>query len=177
MHYVDVISGKMTVWKGKLTAVVAILILLTSCAKHVGTVRNVIDGDTVVLNNGKKVRLIGIDTPEIHSGQKLNRDAKRTNKPVAEIKKLGLVAKQFTERLLGGKKVIIEYDDRIKDRYGRTLGYLYLNDGTFINEEIIRQGYGVAYIRYPFKYMNRFRAAEKEAREAQRGLWADGGAT
>ena len=48
-------------------------------------------------------------------------------------------------------------------------------DGTFLNAEIIKQGYGHAYTRFPFKYMEEFRQYEKEAREAKRGLWAENG--
>ena len=59
------------------------------------------------------------------------------------------------------------------DKYGRLLAYVYLTDGTFINAEIIKQGYGHAYIRFPFKYLDQFRQNEKEAREVKRGLWAD----
>ena len=58
-----------------------------------------------------------------------------------------------------------------KDRFGRTLAYVYLEDGTFLNAEIVRQGYGHAYTRFPFKYLDEFRGYEREAREAQRGLW------
>jgi micrococcal nuclease len=60
-----------------------------------------------------------------------------------------------------------------KDRYGRTLAYVYLKDGTFLNAEIIRHGYGSAYTKFPFKYMEEFRRYEREAREKRRGLWAD----
>jgi len=56
-------------------------------------------------------------------------------------------------------------------RYGRVLAYVYLKDGTFLNAELIKQGYGHAYTRYSFKYLERFRKYEKEARENKRGLW------
>ena len=59
------------------------------------------------------------------------------------------------------------------DKYHRTLAYLYLSDGTFVNLEIVRQGYGHAYVDYPFAHMEAFRSAEREAREARRGLWGD----
>ena len=55
--------------------------------------------------------------------------------------------------------------------FGRTLAYVYLEEGTFLNAEIVRQGYGHAYTQFPFKYLQEFRALEREAREAQRGLW------
>ncbi len=56
-------------------------------------------------------------------------------------------------------------------QYGRILAYVYLNDGTFVNAEIIRQGYGHAYTRFPFTSLEAFRQLEREAWEAGRGLW------
>ena len=75
-----------------------------------------------------------------------------------------------------GKRVRLEYDQANvaighRDRYGRILAYVYLDDGTFLNAEIVRQGYGVAYTKYPFRYMDNFRRFEKEARERKSGLW------
>ena len=52
-----------------------------------------------------------------------------------------------------------------------TIAYVFLDDGTFLNAEIIKQGYGFAYTRFPFKYMDEFRRYEREAREKSRGLW------
>ncbi|MFZ3072633.1 MAG: thermonuclease family protein [Thermodesulfobacteriota bacterium] len=118
----------------------------------------VIDGDTIVIEDNRKIRLIGVDTPEtVHP-----------NKPVEYF---GKEASLFTKRMAEGKKVKIEYDWQKKDKYGRTLAYLYLEDGTFLNLEIIRQGYGFAYTKFPFKHLEIFRQAEKEARENRRGLW------
>ncbi len=74
--------------------------------------------------------------------------------------------------MVQGKRVRLEYDWERRDKYGRTLAYFYLEDGTFLNSEIIRQGYGFAYTRFPFKYLEEFRKLEQEAREAGRGLWA-----
>ena len=48
---------------------------------------------------------------------------------------------------------------------------MHLEDGTFLNAEIIKQGYGFAYTRFPFKYLDEFRRYEQEAREQGRGLW------
>jgi len=58
-----------------------------------------------------------------------------------------------------------------KDRFGRILAYVFLEDGTFLNTEIIKQGYGHAYTRFPFKYLDYFRRYQREAREQGRGLW------
>lgn len=121
----------------------------------------VVDGDTIVVEiNGKqeKVRLIGVDTPEtVHP-----------NKPVEYF---GKEASKFTKSMVEGKKVSIDYDWQRRDKYGRLLAYVYLEDGTFLNAEIIKQGYGFAYTKYPFKYIDEFREYEKEARGNNKGLW------
>lgn len=76
-----------------------------------------------------------------------------------------------TIELSTGDRIRLEYDWERRDKYGRTLAYVYLEDGTFLNAEIIRQGYGFAYTRFPFKYLEEFRKLEQEARETGRGLW------
>jgi micrococcal nuclease len=129
---------------------------------HLQTVviKRVIDGDTLELTTGEKVRLIGVDTPE----------TKDRRKPVQYF---GREATAFTQRLVEGKRVRLEYDQQRQDKYGRTLAYVYLEDGTFVNAEIIKQGYGFAYTRFPFMYLEHFRALEREARDAKRGLWQE----
>ncbi len=73
--------------------------------------------------------------------------------------------------MVQGNMVRLEYDWQKRDKYGRLLAYAYLQDGTFLNAEIIRQGFGFAYTKYPFKFLEEFRHFEKEARENNRGLW------
>lgn len=70
-----------------------------------------------------------------------------------------------------GTRVRLEYDGPRTNRYDRTLAYVFLEDGTLANAEIIRQGYGFAYTEFPFKYLDEFRRLEREARENGRGLW------
>ncbi len=143
-------------------------LVLAGPTEETGELRSVvrvIDGDTLVLDGGERVRLIGVDTPEtVHP-----------NKPV---ERFGREASAFTKRQAEGKKVHLEYDSGTgrKDRYGRTLAYIYLPGNTLLNLEIIRQGYGHAYTRFPFSKMEEFRAAEREAREEGRGLWAEAAA-
>lgn len=126
---------------------------------HVGVCERVVDGDTIVVEGLGKVRLIGIDTPEtVHP-----------NKPVEFF---GKEASAFTKKLVEGKRVRLEWDFQKTDKYRRYLAYVYLVEGdVFVNEEIVKQGFGFAYTKYPFRYMERFRALEREAREAGRGLW------
>lgn len=129
----------------------------------------VVDGDTLVVapnpnpasSEGDRIRLIGVDTPE----------SVAPNRPV---ERFGKEASEFTRRLAEGRRVRLVFDPaQTQDRYGRTLAYVYLEDGTFLNAEIIRQGYGFAYTRFPFAYLEEFRALEREARDARRGLWSE----
>jgi micrococcal nuclease len=119
----------------------------------------VVDGDTLVLDGNERVRLIGVDTPE-------------SVDPRRPVQYFGKEASAFTRRVAEGKRARLAYDRERTDRYGRTLAYVYLEDGPFLNAEIIRQGYGHAYTRFPFRYADEFRAYEREAREGGRGLWA-----
>jgi micrococcal nuclease len=119
----------------------------------------VIDGDTIELDGGERVRLIGVDTPE-------------TVDPRRPVQYFGKEASAFTRRMVEGKDVRLEQDQETRDRYGRTLAYVYLQDGTLLNGEIIRQGYGHAYTRFPFRYEQQFVELEREARENGSGLWA-----
>ena len=73
--------------------------------------------------------------------------------------------------MIDGKEARFEFERQKRDRYGRLLAYVYLSDGTFLNAEIIKQGYGFAYTRFPFKYMEEFRKYEREARENRQGMW------
>ena len=121
-------------------------------------VTKVIDGDTIVINNKEKIRLIGVDTPEsVH--------------PSKSVEYFGKEASIFTKRMCEGKVVKLEYDWQRHDKYGRTLAYVYLEDGAFVNAEIIKQGYGFAYTKFPFKYMDEFRGYQQKAREDEKGLW------
>jgi endonuclease YncB( thermonuclease family) len=123
-------------------------------------VKRVIDGDTIELSTGEKVRLIGVDTPE-------------TKDPRKPVQYFGKEATAFTQWLAEGKPVRLEYDQQRYDKYGRILAYVYLEDGRLVNAEIIKQRYGFAYTRFPFTYLEEFRQFEREAREAKRGLWGE----
>ena len=137
---------------------VGVLSALAPAAAEAQRVERVVDGDTIVVEGVGRVRLIGVDTPETVN----------TRRPVEFF---GREASGFTKRLLEGRSVRLEYDRERTDRYGRTLAYVHLGDGTFANAEIIRRGYGHAYTRFPFRHLERFRQLEREARSAGRGLW------
>ena len=135
-------------------------------------VRRAVDGDTLVLEDGERVRPIGIDTPEMHVSNKLYRDANRTQQDVSTIQKLGRQAYEFTRNLVEGKRVSLEFDVERHDKYGRLLAYVYLKDGTFVNAEIVKQGYA-SLMTYPpnVKYADTFLKLYQQAREERRGLW------
>jgi endonuclease YncB( thermonuclease family) len=126
-------------------------------------ITQIIDGDTIAVEiDGKeeRVRLIGVDTPE-------------TQDPRKPVQCFGQAASDFTKRLIGEHDVRLEKDDLSsnRDRYNRILRYVYLPDGTLVNAEIIRQGYGYAYTRFEFTKMAEFKGYEQDARQAKRGLW------
>ena len=124
-----------------------------------------IDGDTIDVQMGtqkERVRFLGVDTPETHDPRK-------------PVQCYGLVAATHTKQLLEGKNVRLEPDpeDSDRDKYGRLLRYVYLPDGTLINAELIKDGYGFAYTVFPITKLNDFRALETDAHTHNRGLWAD----
>jgi micrococcal nuclease len=116
-------------------------------------VTKVIDGDTVELSDGRRVRYIGINTPE--HDQPFYAEATQVN-----------------QQLVLGKAVQLELDVETFDQYGRTLAYVWV-DGVMANLEIVKQGYANTFTVPPnVRYERQFREAEREARQAERGLWA-----
>ncbi len=136
----------------------------TSLSEGIYRVERVVDGDTLLLANGARVRLIGADTPE-------------TVKPNSPVEPWGPEATEFTERFVSGGEVRLELDRERLDKYGRFLAYVWVED-RMLNEELIRAG--LARARTGFSYSEamkrRFRRAEEEARQARRGIWTDGAA-
>ncbi|HOW42043.1 MAG TPA: thermonuclease family protein [Candidatus Omnitrophota bacterium] len=137
-------------------------------------VTRVVDGDTLKLANGERVRLIGIDTPEVHESYKLHRDSQQSGKDISTIRSLGKRSSVFVKELVENKRVRLEFDVERRDKYGRLLAYVYLQDGTFLNAEIIRQGYA-SLLTYPpnVKHAEEFRKLYQQARDDKRGLWKD----
>ena len=118
------------------------------------------DGDTLWLSGVGKVRLIGVDTPEVY-GQ-------------AEC--FGQQASAFVERLLPlGSRVSYRLGVESRDRYGRALAYLYLEDGRLLNLVLVRRGYAQPLTIPPNDELaGRFVAAARDARRRGAGLWAAG---
>jgi micrococcal nuclease len=122
-------------------------------------VRHVIDGDTITVSGIGTVRLIGVDAPEKTGGYR-------------ESEPYGDEATRFMKVLVGDKLVRLEYEGERKDQYDRTLAYVFLEDGTLANEAIIRAGLAETYRRFAYSRKADFQAAEREAKEARRGMWA-----
>jgi micrococcal nuclease len=127
----------------------------------------VYDGDTikVVLENGDepRVRLIGVDTPEYDDSRE-------------EVRLLAFLAKRFSTSRLLRRPVRLTFDAQRTDAFGRLLAYVWTEDGALFNEVLVREGYGFAFLKYPFEAsrMKQFKEAEREARASGRGLWHEG---
>ena len=153
-----------------LTILLAILVCsCKSTGKEAGIVEymnvvKIVDGDTFWADDGSvkgvKIRLIGVDAPETrNTGRKI-------------IGYYGQQSKEYLIKLLTGKKVRLEYDVGRKDQYNRTLAYVYLSDGTFVNAELVKRGYAMVMTIPPdVRYVDRFLKLERRARKNNRGLW------
>ena len=121
-------------------------------------VRQVADGDSFRCSDGRRVRLIGIDSPE------------RDQRPFGSKAQHALLS-----MLPPGSGVLLEHDVRLTDRYGRLLAYVWAGP-TLVNEAMVRGGWAVLYTVPPnVKYAERFRQAQNEARAQGTGLWAERG--
>lgn len=127
-------------------------------------VEEVVDGDTIRVNLGQTIetiRLVGVDTPE-------------TSHPSKPVQCFGQAATRFLESMLNGQSVrlIADPESTNRDRYNRLLRHVYLRDGTHVNAEIIKEGFGFAYVAFPLSTLNEFRVYEQEARLTGKGLWS-----
>lgn len=153
----------------------ALLFVPALQAQEVATVLRIIDGDTLkiyYLGKEESVRLIGIDTPESKTNQKVKKDALRSESDIATIIAQGKEATVFMKSLVSpGDSVKIEFDVQKWDRYGRLLGYVH-HKGKMLNEEIAKAGYAsVMTIPPNVKYSERFLWAYQKAKKDKRGLW------
>jgi len=123
-------------------------------------VHSVSDGDTIVLEGGQRVRYLGIDAPEVtHEGT-----------PGGP---LGDEAARYNRELVSGRSVMLEFEREREDDYGRLLAYVFLEDGTLVNREMVRRG--LAYLcakQRPLRYWDRLLDAQRQAMKERRGLWS-----
>lgn len=121
-------------------------------------VKRVVDGDTIQLENGDKVRYIGVNTPE-------------SVDPRRPVQCFGIEAKEKNRELVEGKVVRLEKDISETDRYGRKLRYVYRDD-LFVNGELIKLGYATVDTVPPdVRYAKVFKNIENDARALRSGLW------
>ena len=143
-------------WRLVIAIALVLAFLTTGCGKvneNAVLVTHVIDGDTIEIEGGHRVRYIGIDTPEM--GEPYYWEALQANR-----------------NLVGNKKIRLETDVEDKDKYGRLLRYVWVDD-IMVNAELVRLGYAYSYSYPPnTKHQTRFLQLEKEAREQKRGLWS-----
>ena len=122
-------------------------------------VKNVIDGDTIELQDGRKVRYIGMDTPE-------------TRHPQRGVECFGKEASMRNTELVGGKTIELQKDVNEIDRYGRLLRYVWV-ENIFVNKQLVEEGYAVASAYPPdIAHQDELDRAEVSARENQKGLWS-----
>ena len=122
-------------------------------------VERVIDGDTVVLAGGEHVRLLGINAPEYEPWRHYAQP-------------YGKESTACAGKWMAGKKVLLEHDTERKDKYGRTLAYVYLENGDLINRELVAEGCAKARYYAPNgRYYKILKEAEKTAKADHRGLW------
>ena len=127
------------------------------CGPSAALVKRVIDGDTVELTNGDRVRYLLVNTPESTNGHD---------------ECYGAEAREFNRSLVEGREVTLRYDEPCRDRFGRRLAYVEL-DGVDVNALLIARGYGCV-LHVPPSGADRveqFRALERQAKSAGAGLW------
>lgn len=123
-------------------------------------VKRVYDGDTIALKNGQRVRLLGINTPEVEGRNKSDEPG-------------GLAAKEWLQQQLADKKVYLEFDEEKKDRYKRQLAHIYLPDHTHLNLALVENGLAVINLIPPnLRYADKLIQAQKKAQKAQLGIWS-----
>lgn len=121
-------------------------------------VTKIIDGDTIEIEDGRKVRYIGIDTPELKGSECFAKEARDKNKELVE-----------------GKRVKLQKDVSETDRYGRLLRFVYLENGEFVNNKLVLEGYATAATFPPdVSKQEEFKASQQEAISQSRGLWGKG---
>jgi micrococcal nuclease len=155
-------------WTFTFVLVVALAIVAFRFVEHIGperapgdrfVVKRVIDGDTVELQGGDRLRLLGIDTPEM--GERFHDEAMN-----------------LLKRLALGKNARIEYARERRDRYGRLLGFLYIDDTLFVNRLIVDSGMAYIYLfRNNELEMTQFKQlldAQRDAMSRHTALWSIG---
>jgi endonuclease YncB( thermonuclease family) len=129
-------------------------------AEKRGRVRWVVDGDTIVLTGGERVRYAGIDSPEVTHDDE-------PGEPYGD------EARRFNRKLVLNRWLKLELSEELRDRYGRLLAYVFLEDGTFVNGELVQQGYAHLTRRQSkVRYWERLLNLQRQALKEKRGIWS-----
>lgn len=143
---------------------VALLLALGAGGVSAGewvTVKRVADGDTVRVSDGRLVRYIGVNTPEIDH-------ERNTAEP------FGFEARERNADLVGNRRIRLEFDIERLDAHGRTLAYVFSTDGSMVNEKLLESGLAYCLYRLPnIRYEERLLKAQREAMQSGRGLWRE----
>lgn len=124
------------------------------------TLKRVIDGDTIELQSGQVIRLVGINTPEVQSRY---RDGEAG----------GERAKKWLQKTLNQHTLLIEYDQQQQDKYDRFLAHCFLLDGRYLNAMLIEEGLASLTLIPPnLRYSDQLIAAQNQAEQAQKGIWS-----
>jgi len=128
--------------------------------RHQHPVKHVYDGDTVVLEGGQRVRLLGVNTPEIESRHRQSESG-------------GVAAKEWLQKQLQGKKAYLEFDEEKHDHYKRLLAHIFLPDGKHLNLALVENGLAIANIIPPnIRYADTLINAQQQAEKQKLGLWS-----
>jgi len=126
-------------------------------------VKSVYDGDTLILENNQRIRLLGVNTPEIESRH-------RPGEPG------GVAAREWLRNQVRNQQVYLEYDQEKKDKYNRQLAHVFLSDGTHLNLELLKQGLAFMSIVPPnLRYADTFSNAQQQAEKQGLGIWREPG--
>ena len=123
-------------------------------------VTRAVDGDTLLLDGGYRIRLLGVNTPE-------------TKHPDRPAEPFGPEASAFTQSLVEHRMITLEFDRERLDNYRRILAYVYLEDGTLLNQRLIESGFSPAVVSFPIRSDRKrlFEETERAAQQKQRGIW------
>ena len=119
-----------------------------------------VDGDTLLLDNGYRIRLLGVNTPE-------------TKHPDRPAEPFGPKASAFTQSLVEQRTITLEFDRERLDNYRRVLAYVYLDDGSLLNQRLIEAGFSPAVVSFPIRSDRKrlFEETERAAQQNLRGIW------
>jgi len=138
---------------------IALISLSSTISLSYHLVKRVYDGDTILIETGEKVRYLGIDAPEIGGqGEK------------SEF--MAIASRDFNFQLVGNTRVRLEFDKEKRDRYGRILAYVYLENGDMVNALLVKRGFARVMIKRPnIKYFSLLLNDQREAMAKKNGIW------